>query len=113
MPPGVGLGGSKSMVDFRSNEADRIAGVQGRRVPSACSLRSTSVSPVDVAFRAASWSFDMDYAKPSDVVASMIDASPKKLVLAPRDIMIRAANAGVLPGAATTLALTGAVQAAE
>ena len=25
MPPGVGAGGSKSMVDFRSNEADRIA----------------------------------------------------------------------------------------
>lgn len=24
MPPGVGAGGSKSMVDFRSNEADRI-----------------------------------------------------------------------------------------
>ncbi|MGX4804707.1 formate/nitrite transporter family protein [Bradyrhizobium guangdongense] len=51
----------------------------------------------------------MDYAKPSDVVASMVDASLKKLALAPRDIMIRGAISGALLGAATTLALTGAV----
>lgn len=50
----------------------------------------------------------MDYAKPSDVVASMVDASLKKLALAPRDIMIRGAISGALLGAATTLALTGA-----
>jgi len=105
----VGASGSKSMVDFRSNEADRIARVPVRRVPATGSERSTSVQPVDAASRAASWSFDMDYAKPSDVVASMVDASLKKLALAPRDIMIRGAISGALLGAATTLALTGAV----
>src|SRR5581483_1414161 len=108
-PPGVGAGGSKSMVDFRSNEADRIARVPARLVPATGSLRSTSVQPVDAASRAASWSFEMDYAKPSDVVASMVDASLKKLALAPRDIIIRGAISGALLGAATTLALTGAV----
>src|SRR4029077_6055447 len=58
---------------------------------------------------AASWSIDMDYAKPSDVVASMVDASLKKLALAPRDLLIRGAISGALRGAATTLAFTGAV----
>lgn len=51
----------------------------------------------------------MDYAKPSDVVASMVDASLKKLALAPRDIMIRGAMSGALLGAATTLAFTAAI----
>jgi formate transporter len=51
----------------------------------------------------------MDYAKPSDVVASMVDASLKKLALAPRDLLIRGAISGALLGAATTLAFTGAV----
>ena len=51
----------------------------------------------------------MDYAKPSDVVTSMVDASLKKLALAPRDIMIRGAISGALLGAATTLAFTGAL----
>ena len=31
-----------------------------------------------------SWSFDMDYIKPADVVAAMIDASLKKLTQPPR-----------------------------
>src|ERR1700741_331854 len=56
-----------------------------------------------------SWSFEMDYTKPSDVVAAMIDASQKKLALGPRDLMIRGALSGALLGAATTLAFTGAV----
>lgn len=51
----------------------------------------------------------MDYAKPSDVVASMVDASLKKLALAPRDIMIRGAMSGALLGAATTLAFSAAI----
>ena len=51
----------------------------------------------------------MDYAKPSDVVASMVDASLKKLALGPRDLLIRGAISGALLGAATTLAFTGAV----
>ena len=56
-----------------------------------------------------SWSFEMDYTKPSDVVVAMIDASQKKLALRPRDLMIRGALSGALLGAATTLAFTGAV----
>ena len=36
----------------------------------------------------------MDYAKPSDVVASMIDAGVKKLALGPRDLLIRGALSG-------------------
>ncbi|WP_234685655.1 formate/nitrite transporter family protein [Bradyrhizobium monzae] len=51
----------------------------------------------------------MDYAKPSDVVTAMVDASLKKLALAPRDIMIRGAISGALLGAATTLAFSGAL----
>jgi formate/nitrite transporter len=51
----------------------------------------------------------MDYAKPSDVIASMIDAGEKKIALSPRDLLIRGAISGALLGAATTLALTGAV----
>jgi formate/nitrite transporter len=51
----------------------------------------------------------MDYAKPSDVVASMIDAGVKKLTLGPRDLLIRGALSGALLGAATVLAFTGAV----
>ncbi|WP_407174484.1 formate/nitrite transporter family protein [Bradyrhizobium sp. STM 3562] len=51
----------------------------------------------------------MDYAKPTDVIASMIDAGLKKLALGPRDLLIRGALSGALLGAATTLAFTGAV----
>jgi len=51
----------------------------------------------------------MDYAKPSDVVASMIDVSLKKLALAPRDLLIRGAISGALLGAATSLAVGAAV----
>src|SRR5215467_8595139 len=51
----------------------------------------------------------MDYVKPADVVVAMIDASVKKLALPPRDLLIRGALSGALLGAATTLAVTGAV----
>ena len=54
-------------------------------------------------------SFDMDYAKPADVVASMIDAGLKKLALSPRDLLIRGALSGALLGAATSLAFSGAL----
>jgi len=50
----------------------------------------------------------MDYIKPADVALSMIEASSRKLALAPRDLMIRGILAGALLGAATTLAFTGA-----
>jgi formate/nitrite transporter len=55
------------------------------------------------------WSFDMDYAKPADVVASMFDVSLKKLALSPRDLLIRGAISGALLGAATSLAFGAAV----
>jgi formate transporter len=51
----------------------------------------------------------MDYAKPADIVASMIDASEKKLAVAPRDLLIRGAISGALLGAATSLAFGAAV----
>jgi formate transporter len=51
----------------------------------------------------------MDHAKPADVVASMIDASLKKLALTPRDLLIRGAISGALLGAATSLAFGAAV----
>ena len=51
----------------------------------------------------------MDYVRPADVVSSMIDVGVKKLTLAPRDLLIRGALSGALLGAATTLAVTGAV----
>jgi formate transporter len=60
-----------------------------------------------------SWSFDMDYAKPTDVVASMIDAGVRKLALGPRDLLIRGGLSGALLGAATTLAFTGAVTSGQ
>jgi formate/nitrite transporter len=51
----------------------------------------------------------MDYAKPADIVVSMIDASVKKLALAPRDLLIRGAISGALLGASTSLAFGAAV----
>jgi formate/nitrite transporter len=51
----------------------------------------------------------MDYIKPADVVAAMIDAGFKKLALAPRDILIRGGLSGALLGAATTMAFAGAL----
>jgi formate/nitrite transporter len=50
----------------------------------------------------------MDYAKPTDVVATMIDVSQKKLMLTPRDLIIRGALSGALLATSTSLAL-GAV----
>jgi formate/nitrite transporter len=51
----------------------------------------------------------MDYVKPADVATSMIDSGTRKLALPPRDLLIRGTLSGALLGAATTLALTGAV----
>jgi formate/nitrite transporter len=98
-------------MDFRSNEADRIAPkLPIRRCPSnRISERSNALFLVVAMLVRGTWSFDMDYAKPADVVASMIDASLKKLALAPRDLLTRGALSGSLLGAATSLAFSGAV----
>jgi len=55
----------------------------------------------------------MDYVKPADVATSMIDSGVRKLALPPRDLLIRGALSGALLGAATTLALTGAVSTGQ
>jgi formate transporter len=55
----------------------------------------------------------MDYAKPADVVRSMIEASYTKLALSPRDLLIRGALSGALLGTATSFALTGAVSTGQ
>ena len=55
----------------------------------------------------------MDYVKPADVAISMLDAGVRKLALPPRDLLIRGALSGALLGAATTLALTGAVSTGQ
>src|SRR5689334_3981408 len=67
------------------------------------------LSPVVTTPGRGSRSLEMDYAKPADVVASMVDASLNKLALGPRDLLIRGALSGALLGAATVLAFTGAV----
>jgi formate/nitrite transporter len=52
----------------------------------------------------------MDYVKPTDVAAVMVETARRKLVLAPLDLVIRGALAGSILGAATSLAFTGALQ---
>jgi formate/nitrite transporter len=55
----------------------------------------------------------MDYAKPTDVVATMIEASQKKLTLTPRDILIRGALSGALLATSTSLALGAAMSTGQ
>jgi hypothetical protein len=98
-------------MDFRSNEADRIA--LNFRYGAALRIEIPSNHKPFFSlwsrFARGGWSFDMDYTKPADVVASMIDASLKKLALAPRDLLIRGALSSALLDAATSLAFSGAI----
>jgi formate/nitrite transporter len=55
----------------------------------------------------------MDYAKPTDVVKTMIDSASAKLRLGPRDLLIRGMLSGALLGAATSLAFTGAISTGQ
>ena len=55
----------------------------------------------------------MDYVKPADVAAAMVDTGRRKLALSPADLLIRGALAGSILAAATSLALTGAVQTGQ
>jgi len=52
----------------------------------------------------------MDYVKPADVASAMVAAGRTKLALPPLDLFIRGALAGGILAAATSLAVTGAVQ---
>src|SRR5262249_48550910 len=93
----------------RSNaaEADPVVGPSERRF---C-WRQTQVA------RSASdgepRSRTMDYAKPTDVVATMIESGRSKLALAPRDLLIRGMLSGALLGAATSLAFAGALSTGQ
>ncbi|HZP79127.1 MAG TPA: formate/nitrite transporter family protein [Pseudolabrys sp.] len=51
----------------------------------------------------------MDYAKPTDVVNSMIQSANAKLKLSPRDLLIRGILSGAILGVATSLAFNGAL----
>jgi formate/nitrite transporter len=99
-------------MDFRSNEADRIARnfeVALARVERPAVTRQ----PRFLHVRRGCRSFIMDYTKPAEVVAAMIDASEKKLALNPRDLLIRGAVSGALLGVATSLAFTGAISTGQ
>src|SRR5271168_516293 len=52
----------------------------------------------------------MDYVKPVDVAAAMVNSGRNKLALSPADLIIRGSLAGSILAAATSLAITGAVQ---
>src|SRR5262252_1046714 len=52
----------------------------------------------------------VDYVKPADVAAAMVETGKRKLALAPRDLLIRGMLSGAILGVATSLAFTGAVQ---
>jgi formate transporter len=55
----------------------------------------------------------MDYVKPSDVAAAMVDAGIKKAGLAPIDLLIRGGLSGAIRGFATSLAIGAAVQTGQ
>jgi formate/nitrite transporter len=52
----------------------------------------------------------MDYVKPADLACAMVNAGRSKLALPPLDLLIRGGLAGGILAAATSLAITGAVQ---
>ena len=52
----------------------------------------------------------MDYVKPADVAAAMVNAGRSKLALSAMDLVVRGGLAGAILAAATSLAVTGAVQ---
>src|SRR6516162_2075748 len=55
----------------------------------------------------------MDYVKPAELAAAMIESGRNKLKLAPSDLLVRGALAGALLGVATSLAFTGAVSTGQ
>jgi len=52
----------------------------------------------------------MDYVKPADVAATMMNTGRSKLALSPLDLVVRGGLAGAILAAATSLAFTGMVQ---
>src|SRR5438477_9793452 len=56
---------------------------------------------------------NMDYIKPADVAAAMVETGRRKLALTPTDLMIRGMLSGAILGVATSLAFTGAVSTGQ
>ena len=52
----------------------------------------------------------MDYLKPPEVVAALIESGTRKAMLPVRDLLVRGALSGAILGIATTLAITAALQ---
>src|SRR5438105_926649 len=61
--------------------------------------------------RPSPWSVLMDYLKPPEVIAALIDAGTRKAALPVRDLLVRGALSGAILGIATSLAITAAIQA--
>ena len=55
----------------------------------------------------------MDYVKPADVAAAMVNTGRSKLMLSPANLVIRGGLAGAILAAATSLAFTGMVQTGQ
>ena len=55
----------------------------------------------------------MDYVKPTDVVAGMLDAARRKLALSPMDLLLRGMMSGALLGFATSFAFNGAISTGQ
>jgi formate/nitrite transporter len=55
----------------------------------------------------------MDYAKPADVAAMMVDSASNKLRLAPRDLLIRGILSGAILGVATSLAFNATISTGQ
>jgi formate/nitrite transporter len=55
----------------------------------------------------------MDYIKPAEVAAAMVETGQRKLALPPYDLLIRGVLSGAILGVATSLAFTGAVSTGQ
>src|SRR5947209_10768606 len=55
----------------------------------------------------------MDYIKPAEVAAAMVETGRRKLALPTYDLMIRGTLSGAILGVATSLAFTGAVSTGQ
>src|SRR6516225_10677393 len=55
----------------------------------------------------------MDYVKPADVAATMVETGARKLALPISDLLIRGMLSGAILGVATSLAFTGAVSTGQ
>src|SRR5215470_6523101 len=55
----------------------------------------------------------MDYVKPADVAAAMVETGRRKLALPVSDLLIRGMLSGAILGVATSLAFTGAISTGQ